>query len=138
MRIPNYTILYVNDPLRSAAFYSRLLWKQPVAVSPTFCLFELDSGLMLGLWSKHTVEPAATVTGGGSEVGFAVASNEAVEAIYNDWVTWGMTIVQRPIEMDFGFTFVALDPDNHRLRVFALTEEEAGEPDTEIESPALI
>ena len=24
-----------------------------------------------------------------------------------------------PTAMDFGFTFVALDPDGHRLRVFA-------------------
>jgi hypothetical protein len=27
--------------------------------------------------------------------------------------------VQSPIAMDFGFTFTAVDPDGHRLRVFA-------------------
>ncbi|MBV8658248.1 MAG: VOC family protein [Burkholderiales bacterium] len=122
MNIQNYIILYVDDPQRSATFYSRLLWKPPVESSPTFCLFELDSGVMLGLWSKHTVEPAPAAVGSGSEVAFSVASHEAVEAIYNDWVMWGMKIAQRPTQMDFGYTFVALDPDQHRLRVFVLTE----------------
>jgi hypothetical protein len=27
-------------------------------------------------------------------------------------------MAQAPTELDFGRTFVALDPDNHRLRVF--------------------
>ena len=31
----------------------------------------------------------------------------------------GLPIVQKPTAMDFGHTFVALDPDGHRLRVFA-------------------
>ena len=31
-----------------------------------------------------------------------------------------------PTDMDFGRTFVALDPDNHRLRVYWLNEGEQG------------
>lgn len=31
----------------------------------------------------------------------------------------GLSIAQAPVAMDFGMTFVALDPDGHRLRVFA-------------------
>ena len=37
-------------------------------------------------------------------------------------IEWGgrkLTVAQAPVEMDFGYTFVALDPDQHRLRVFA-------------------
>jgi hypothetical protein len=30
-----------------------------------------------------------------------------------------LKIAQAPTAMDFGMTFVALDPDGHRLRVFA-------------------
>ena len=30
----------------------------------------------------------------------------------------GLTILQAPMQMDFGTTFVATDPDGHRLRVF--------------------
>ena len=60
MPIPNFTILYVDNPPASADFYAGLLGQQPVETSPTFALFALPSGLMLGLWSRHTVEPAAT------------------------------------------------------------------------------
>jgi hypothetical protein len=28
-------------------------------------------------------------------------------------------VLQRPVDLDFGRTFVVLDPDGHRLRVFA-------------------
>jgi len=31
----------------------------------------------------------------------------------------GLVIVQAPTEMDFGYTFVASDPDGYRLRVFS-------------------
>jgi len=29
-----------------------------------------------------------------------------------------LDIIQEPVQMDFGYTFVATDPDGHRLRVF--------------------
>ena len=32
----------------------------------------------------------------------------------------GLKILQTPTDLDFGRTFVALDPDNHRLRVYWL------------------
>jgi hypothetical protein len=32
-------------------------------------------------------------------------------------------IVQSPCDLDFGHTFVGLDADGHRLRVFALHQE---------------
>ena len=42
----------------------------------------------------------------------------AVKATFADWKQRGLTIVQEPVQMDFGHTFVAADPDGHRLRVF--------------------
>jgi catechol 2,3-dioxygenase-like lactoylglutathione lyase family enzyme len=115
---PNFLVLYVDDPAASAAFYRDLLGREPVETSPTFVLFALDGGPMLGLWSRRTVEPAAVAGGGGAELAVAVA-DAAVDATFADWTGRGMTIVQRPTTMDFGRTFVALDPDGHRLRVFA-------------------
>jgi catechol 2,3-dioxygenase-like lactoylglutathione lyase family enzyme len=115
---PNFVILYVDNPPASARFYAELLGKQPVEASATFAMFALDSGLMLGLWSRHTVEPAATGVGGG-ELCFAVADAGAVRAAYADWGKRGLRVAQAPMALDFGFTFVALDPDGHRLRVFA-------------------
>jgi predicted enzyme related to lactoylglutathione lyase len=118
MTDPNFILLYVDNPTSSAAFYASLLGKAPIEASPGFAMFALDSGVMLGLWSKHTVQPAATAVGG-SEVAFAVADNSVIGDLHTDWLQRGMTIVQVPTKMDFGYTFVALDPDGHRLRVFA-------------------
>jgi predicted enzyme related to lactoylglutathione lyase len=116
---PNFFILYVDSPTASAAFYARVLWRPHVESSATFAMFALESGFMLGLWSKHTVEPSATAVGGGAEVAFCVEDDEAVASLFETWSTLGLRILQQPVRLDFGYTFVALDPDGHRLRVFA-------------------
>jgi catechol 2,3-dioxygenase-like lactoylglutathione lyase family enzyme len=115
----DFVLLYVDSPTASAAFYADLLGKQPVEASPTFAMFAMASGVMLGLWSRHTVEPAATALPGGSEIAFTVPDADAVRATHADWSGRGLVIAQEPTAMDFGHTFVALDPDGHRLRVFA-------------------
>ena len=119
MTEPDFIILYVDNPPASADFYAGLLRKTPVESSPTFAMFIMKSGLKLGLWSKHTVEPAAAAAGGGGELALSVSNSDTVHDLFADWVERGLEIIQRPTEMDFGFTFVALDPDGHRLRVFA-------------------
>lgn len=118
MPVPNFVLLYVDSPAASATFYAGLLDRQPVEASPTFALFALEHGLMLGLWSRHTVEPAATAPGG-AELAFALPDDDAVRRTHAAWSAKGLPIVQAPARMDFGFTFVARDPDGHRLRVFA-------------------
>ena len=45
--------------------------------------------------------------------------NAAVQQLHADWDAKGLRIAQAPTDLDFGHTFVALDPDGHRLRVFA-------------------
>ena len=119
MADPNFIILYVDNPNTSADFYAGLLGRPPVESSPTFAMFALPSGVMLGLWSRHTVEPAATTLGGGSEVAFAVENKDQVTSLYEAWTARGLRVAQKPVDLDFGHTFVALDPDGHRLRVFA-------------------
>ncbi len=116
---PSFIILYVDDPAASAGFYRDLLAREPVDASPTFAMFALDSGVMLGLWKHANVEPAASQKGGGSEVAFTVADAAEVDATHAGWRGRGLKIAQTPTDMDFGRTFVALDPDGHRLRVFA-------------------
>ena len=114
----NFVLLYVESPAASAAFYQKLLGRPPVEQSPTFAMFPMDSGVMLGLWSRHTVEPAAAVAGGGGEIAVTVRDAAAVDATHTDWKALGLRILQEPTNLDFGRTFVALDPDGHRLRVF--------------------
>ena len=119
MPSPNFILLYVDSPPLSARFYGELLGKPPVETSPTFALFALDNGVMLGLWSRHTAEPAPTALPGAAEIAFAVADKDAVTRLYAEWGALNLRIAQAPVDLDFGHTFVALDPDGHRLRVFA-------------------
>lgn len=119
MPAPNFVLLYVDSPSASAAFYRDLLGRAPLEASPSFALFALDSGLMLGLWSRHTVSPSGTATGGGAELAFTVADAAAVDVAFADWQGRGLAILQEPTNMEFGRTFLAADPDGHRLRVFA-------------------
>ena len=116
---PHFVLLYVDSPRRSAAFYADLFGSQPVEQSPTFCLFVLDSGLRLGLVSRHTTEPVPNAAGGGAELAVEVADGPAVDALYADWGARDVRVLQRPVDLYFGRTFVIADPDGHRLRVFA-------------------
>jgi catechol 2,3-dioxygenase-like lactoylglutathione lyase family enzyme len=115
---PNFVILYVENASESAAFYAELLGKGPVESSANFAMFASSSGVMLGLWARRDVKPAANSAGGG-ELAITVADRAAVHALHEEWRRRKLRIAQEPTDMDFGFTFTALDPDGHRLRVFA-------------------
>jgi predicted lactoylglutathione lyase len=119
---PNLVVFYVESPTNSAEFYSELLETQPIFSSPTYVMFLLKTGLRLGLWSKHEVKPQVSSTGGGSELSFQVANDETVDEFYTKWQQKKYPILQPPTMMDFGYTFVVLDPDNHRLRICSLKE----------------
>jgi len=118
MSNPNFVILFVDNPVASGEFYAGLFGCKPVEASPTFALFALDSGLKLGLWSRHAAEPVPTGTGGGGEIAFTRGAEADVDATHAAWKARGLKIIQEPTMMDFGYTFVAVDPDGHRLRVF--------------------
>jgi len=113
-------ILYVADPVASSTFYSRILDLQPVDVSETFALFILSPHLKLGLWRTPNVEPLANASGDRGELVFALENDAAVDHTHKEWVAQGLTILQAPTRMDFGYTFTAADPDGHRLRVYKL------------------
>ena len=118
MNPPNFVLLYVTDPLKSAAFYEAHLSVPIVESSPHFAMLALPGGMMLGLWDVAEVLPPTRVTGGGTELAITTASNAEVDQLHADWKGRGMPIAQSPTSLDFGYTFVGLDPDGHRLRVF--------------------
>lgn len=122
MFVPNlaFVLLFVENPLQSGAFYNKIFSQKPLEESPTFVLFALPNGVMLGLWSRKTAEPSVIAAGGGSEVAFI---HEDVDQLHRKWVDMGIPMAQEPTDMDFGRTFVALDPDRHRVRVFHPKEE---------------
>ncbi|MCA0404626.1 MAG: VOC family protein [Proteobacteria bacterium] len=114
---PNMIILYVASAPASEAFYSKVLGLKAVESSPGFAMFALENGMMLGLWTKADVQPAASAPGG-VEIGFPVKDNAALDALHGEWKAAGLNILQAPVQMDFGYTFTAQDPDGHRLRAF--------------------
>jgi len=115
---PNFVILYVENVSASTAFYSELFGRPPAESAPNFAMFALSSGVTLGLWARHDVKPATTAPSGASEICIMLPSVEAVGLLHAEWLGRGLTILQPPTKMDFGHTFVAGDPDGHRLRVF--------------------
>jgi catechol 2,3-dioxygenase-like lactoylglutathione lyase family enzyme len=118
MGLPHFILLYVDDPQASAAFYARLLDRQPLDSSPNFVMFELAPGLRLGLWARRAVAPAPRDARDTGELAMAVGTAEEVEALCADRRRKGAAILQEPVAKDFGLTFLAADPDGHRLRVF--------------------
>jgi predicted enzyme related to lactoylglutathione lyase len=119
MQPTHFVLFAVARPEASARFYERLLQRPPVEVSPTFAMFALGEGLMLGLWDREGMQPAVTVQPGASELAFVLADDKAVDALHARWAADGVTIAQAPTRMDFGYTCVGIDPDGHRLRAFA-------------------
>jgi catechol 2,3-dioxygenase-like lactoylglutathione lyase family enzyme len=118
MALPHFVLFYVDDPQASASFYARLLDREPLESSPNFVMFELAPGLKLGLWARRNVEPAPNGASDKGELAMAVATKEEVAALCADRKRQGAAILQEPVTKDFGLTFLAADPDGHRLRVF--------------------
>jgi predicted enzyme related to lactoylglutathione lyase len=120
----NLVVLYVDDAHASSAFYQALLERPVAQSSPKFVVLPLGNGTMLGLWQRDAVVPPSAAEAGSSEIcrseiSWAVADAEAVGATFEAWTKRGVRIAQPPTAMPFGHTFVALDPDGHRLRVLA-------------------
>lgn len=118
MTDPTYFILYVKDPLSSATFYNKLLGKDPIETSPTYVMYALDSGVKLGLWATHDVDPQTTFSGAGCEVAFFLKDKDELEKVLHQSKEAGIPVIQGITTLDFGKTFTVLDPDNHRLRFF--------------------
>lgn len=115
-----FVLLFVANPQKSGLFYQELFDMKPIEESPTFVMFALKNGVMLGLWSKYTAEPRIEAPAGALEVCFPA---DDVDALYEAWGKKHLTIAQKPTDMDFGRTFVVLDPDGHRIRIYKLFEE---------------
>ena len=114
----SFVLLYVEDVSRSEAFYASILGRGAIESSPTFAMLPAAPGLRLGLWRRDGVKPPAG-RGVGGELAFTAKNEAEVDALCADWRARGVEIAQPPTSMDFGYTFLALDPDGQRVRVFA-------------------
>jgi predicted enzyme related to lactoylglutathione lyase len=117
MPTPNLILLYVKDPLASADFYEKLFETKPAGKFPTYVAFEFPSGLSIGLWSTQAKNFVSGGTGHLSEIAFMLKGEEQVRELHDSWQKRGVPIEQPPHKAVFGLTFVATDPDGHRIRV---------------------
>ena len=118
----NFIMLYVADAQRSADFYQTILGRKPVQYSEGYSMFVLENGFKLGLWQRGMIDPAAEAPAGSGELVFEEASDAAVDERFAEWTGQGTVVAQKPTCMSFGYTFVALDPDGNRLRVYKLAQ----------------
>lgn len=110
-----FVLLFVKDPQKSAQFYERILGLKPNEIFPTFALFILPNGIRLGLWSYQTAQPPVTAQPGSCEIAFA---HSAIDDLFAQWEKMDVAIAQEPTNMNFGRTFIILDPDGHRIRIY--------------------
>ncbi|UWZ82142.1 VOC family protein [Occallatibacter riparius] len=122
MATPNFIMLYVADAKSSADFYQTILGRKPVQYSEGYSMFVLDNGFRLGLWKRGTIDPPAEISAGSGELVFEETSDAAVDERFAEWTGQGTVVAQKPTRMSFGYTFVALDPDGNRLRVYKLAQ----------------
>ena len=115
----NFVLLHVANPPASASFYSGLLGKPVVDSSPGFAMLPLSEAVLLGLWRAVDADPDGAGKPGASEVSFDVADLPELKKLHSDWSEQGIPILVEPVQMPFGHTFVAADPDGHRVRVVA-------------------
>lgn len=118
---PNVIVFYVDNLSRSCEFYKRLFKIEPVEFSPTFCMFKLSNGMGIGFKDKHDQHLNA-YSNGGCELAFTVANQTEVTRLFEEWQQNIINILEAPHTVPFGYTFTALDPDNNRLRVVALSK----------------
>ncbi|WP_433910304.1 VOC family protein [Sphingomonas yabuuchiae] len=120
MTCPATTILlHVADMVASTEFYRGILQREPVDAGDAFTLFVMDSGTTLGLWRRDVIDSPAHGATGSIELGFR-HDHDAVDACHAKWTAQGVAMMMPPTDRPFGRSFVALDPDGHWLRVYAL------------------
>ncbi|KTD38329.1 bleomycin resistance protein [Legionella moravica] len=116
---PNAIVLYVDDLELSSSFYQDLLKIKPVEASSSFHSFPLSNGMSLALKAMHTAIPAA-YNKDGVELAFTVENTTQVDELFAEWQMKGIKMAQPPMSLPYGYTFLALDRDSHRLRVVSL------------------
>lgn len=117
---PHVIVLYVDDLAITSQFYQNLLGLKPEEASITFHSFKLSNGMHLGLKAKHSVEPPSDGKSGHGELAFTLADHKDVDALFATWQAQGVSMMCSPSQLSYAYTFVALDPDGHRLRVASL------------------
>ena len=111
------TVFYVQNPIKSAAFYARLLNAQVLEQQTTFCLL-LVNGVKVAFWQANQVQPSVKFEGANSEFALKVDHTHQVDELFKAWQSQ-FTVLQTPTQL-FGYTFTLQDCDGIRLRVYSI------------------
>lgn len=117
MTTPNLFLIYVTDVERATRFYSELFGMEPDMLTPRYAPFTVAPGVLFALWSGGAQalahNPPRT-----SEVGLMIpGAASAVDSLFDEWVSKGVTVIDEPYDEVFGRTFVIADPDGNFIRV---------------------
>ena len=103
--------------MESALFYEKIFSLKPIATFPTYVAFSFENGFTFSLWSIHAENFLSDGTGHRAELAFMVENEQMVRMLRKKWGEFNIHIEQDLHEAVFGLTFVAQDPDGHRIRV---------------------
>jgi len=123
MTTPNFVILYVDQPSAERRLLQRVLGRQRSRPHRTFVLFVVDTASSSASGRAIPVDPAPRPPAVARDR-LCAGTPGAVDATHADL---GGTRAEDPADADrhgFRRTFVALDPDQHRLRVYCLSDAE--------------
>ncbi|CAM3772414.1 VOC family protein [Vibrio aquimaris] len=110
-------VLYVEDIQVSQGFYTKVLGCESRTLSPTCMEIKFANDTTLLLKQNSNLVPTSCITGGGTELSILVEDQTKLESLYQNWKNQSVDFAQEPKELSYGVSFVALDPDEHRIRV---------------------
>lgn len=116
---PNSIIIYVDNVSLSTEFYKKILKSSPLETYEEFSVFSLGADFILGIQAKAGIDPKPQPQFGGFEICMSDVTKSEVDVVYQEWKKLGVAFELEPTNLEFGYTFVAVDPDGHRLRVCA-------------------
>jgi predicted enzyme related to lactoylglutathione lyase len=122
MKHPDSLLLYVRDTAKTADFFHRLFEIPVVQQSVNFAMLAAPNGWALGLWAQHDVKPAPQAVAGGVELMVTLETEAAVDDALTQAQALNAPVLQAPVHLDFGYTFLVQSPDGHFIRVFKPSE----------------
>ncbi len=111
-------VLYVTDVKKSMGFYSKAFDCEAELLSPTFATLEFADNVKITLKQTTDLTPMSEIKGGGTELSIALSDKATFEQLFDAWKNNGIEFAQEIEASVFGFNFVAVDPDGHRIRIF--------------------
>lgn len=128
-----FVILYVNDMVKSKAFYTDILGLTVVEAisSPTFVTLRSAGGSLLALQDNATARfpPKDETQPGSVEISFEV---DDVDGTWKHWKDKGVEMVSDPMDLPFGRYFMAKDPEGHYLSVYRFARKAVTPPEQQV------